>query len=292
LGLKKTISKVHLLLNCVIYVILIITSLVMIFPIFWALSTSLKPYSEIFDYPPKFIPEHPTLQNYATVLFGWYPPGLVMTEIPLGRWFLNTILISFVVTFFVLFTSSISGYVFAKFHFKGRDFLFMMLLASMMIPFVVIMISLYILMVQIGWVNTYQALIAPFIVSPFGIFMMRQFCKGIPNEYIDAARIEGCSEFTIYGKIIFPLCKHPLAALAAYTFSVQWDEFLWPLLITTSSDMRVLSLGLAVFFPFYGTIYLYAILMAAIILSIMPVIIFFVFAQRYFITSFVLSGLK
>jgi len=264
----------------------------MLFPIFWVLSTSLKPYAEIFEYPPKFIPEHPTLENYGSVLFGWWSPGLVMTEIPLGIWFANTTFISISVTACTLFTSLISGYALSKFSFKGRDALFTVILANMIIPFVVIMIPLYVLVTNLGWANTYQALIVPSVVSPFGIFMMRQFCKGIPDDYIDAARLEGSSEFTVFWRIIFPMCKTPLAALAAFTFSWQWDDFLWPLLVINSTQMRTLSLGVAVFFPFYGTIYLYPILMAAIVLFIIPVIIFFLIAQKYFITGFVLSGLK
>jgi multiple sugar transport system permease protein len=195
-----------------------------------------------------------------------------------------------VITVLTLFTSSLSGYVFAKFEFPGRNRIFILVLAMMMIPFSITLIPSYALMVRFHWINNYLALIIPVAFNPFGIFLMRQFMHGIPNELLDAARIDGSGEWQIFFRIVLPLSTAGLAALGILTFIGQWDNFLWPLVIIDDPDLYTIPLGLAQFRGRVGTNV--GGLAAAAMVAVLPVLIMYLFAQRRFIEGITLSGLK
>ncbi len=260
----------------------VIIALILLTPFVWMISTSFKPSFEAIAFPPTFIPEDPVgLANYIRVL----------NDVPFFKFFLNSIYVAAFVTTGALFSSSLAGYIFAKFEFPGRDTLFLLILATMMIPFQVVLIPIFIIVKDLGLANTLWALIIPGLVSAFGIFLMRQFMKSIPSSLIDAARIDGCSEFRIYWNIIIPLSKPALSALGIFIFMANWDSFLWPVIVIEDIDKRTLPLGLVLFTQQFGTIS-YNLIMAGTVMAILPVIIVFLFAQRNFIQGITLTGLK
>jgi len=270
--LKTVIKAVACLAICVI----------MLAPFVWMVSTSFKYNWDAISFPPRFLP-----QEFAG--FGAYKR--VLTEIPFGRFLSNSVIVAVAVTVGVLFTSSLAGYIFAKFDFWGKEQIFLGILATMMIPFQVIVIPVYILVYQMKMLNTLWALIIPRLVSAYGIFLMRQFMSGIPSALIDAARIDGCSEFGIYARIVLPLSKPALSALGIFTFMASWDDFLWPLLVLDDLPKRTLPLGLALFRQQFGMMD-WNVIMAGTLLSILPVLIVFFAAQKNFIEGIALSGIK
>ncbi len=262
--------------------VLLVGAVIMLAPFFFMLTTSFKSSSEAIRSPPTFIPEQPVgFSNYSRVL----------TEIPFFRYFLNSMIVATSVTIATLFTSSLAGYIFAKLRFWGRDHIFFGIVATMMIPFPVLIIPLYILMARFRLVNTLWALILPGLVSAFGIFLMRQFIKTIPSDYVEAARIDGASELRIYVQLVLPLCKPALAALAVFIFLTSWDDFLWPLVVIDDNTRRTLPLGLALFRQQFGPLDWNLILTGAV-LAALPVLILFLFLQRTFIEGIALTGLK
>lgn len=195
------------------------------------------------------------------------------------------------VTLGTIITSTLGGYIFAKYDFKGKNVIFLLILATMMIPFDVIVIPLYLMVRNLGLLNNLLALIIPGLVSAYGIFLCHQFISGIPNDLTAAARIDGCSEFGIYAKIIIPLSGPVIAALGIFTFMGNWDSFLWPLLVIDNINIRTLPLGISIFRSQFG-IAKWNIIMASVVLSILPVLAVFLFAQKYFVEGIALSGLK
>ena len=262
------------------HIVLLAGAAVMIVPFLWMLSASLKPLSEVILIPPTWIPRQPTLTNYLEV---W-------NELGFSRYFFNSAFASIAAVVGVLLTSSMAGYAFTRYRFPGRRAIFLLILATMMIPSQVLMIPCFILMVHLGWVDTYAGLIAPSLVSAFGIFMMRQFMQGIPSELIDAARIDGCSEPRILWSIVMPLCRPALATLAVFTFLTNWGALLWPLIIANSSQHWTLPVALSKFTEQY--ISRTNLQMAASTITFVPVLILFFLAQRQFIEGITLSGLK
>lgn len=263
------------------HLILILASVIMLIPFVWMVSTSFKPPTEVLTWPPQFIPQHPTWMNYFTVF----------STIPIGRYFFNSIVISAVSTLIVLGTSLIAGYIFAKFRFPGRNLLFLLILATAMVPFESYMVPFFLQMIDLKWVNTYQGIIAPYAIMSFGIFLMRQHIgSAIPDEFIDAARIDGASEWNIFRLIIVPLSISALGALGIFAFIQAWGAFIWPLLMASNRNIFNMELGLAVFqFKFsvdYGP------LMAGSFLNVLPMIIIFIILRRQIIESIALSGLK
>jgi multiple sugar transport system permease protein len=261
--------------------ILIVGSVIMLIPFVWMVSTSFKPPTEVLAWPPQFIPQHVTLANYVTVF----------NTIPIGLFFFNSMLISGLSTLTVLATSLVAGYIFAKFRFPGRNLLFMLILATAIVPFESYMVPFYLQMIDIHWVNTYQGVIAPYAIMSFGIFLMRQhMASAIPDEFIDAARIDGASEWQIFLRIIVPLSTSALGALGIFAFIQGWAAFLWPLLMASTENLFNMELGLTAFqFKFsvdYGP------LMAGSVLNILPMIIAFVLLRRQIIDSISLSGLR
>ncbi len=210
--------------------------------------------------------------------------------VPYNRYFINSVFIATASTLLTLFFCSLGGYAFAKYQFKGKTILFGILLASMMIPFQVLLVPLFGLMYDIGWLNSYKAIIIPFSVGAFGVFLMRQFIVTIPSELIDAARIDGCSEFGIYYRIILPIIKPALGALTIYSFLSSWNGYLWPLIVLRDEAKYTLPIGLANLIGIYRQDY--GMLMAGTLLSLLPIIILFLAMQREFVQGITLGGVK
>ncbi|RKY02990.1 MAG: carbohydrate ABC transporter permease [Spirochaetes bacterium] len=263
-----------------LHLVLIIGGLIMVFPLIWMIVSSFKPSLEVISVDFHFLPRVWTLRNYVRVF----------KEVEMARGYLNSIIVSSAVTILVLLTATASGYMFAKLRFRGRDLLFFLVLASVMIPPQIVLIPLYFLINKFGWIDTYQGLIFPFAMNAFGIFLMRQFMYGIPNDLIDAARIDGASDFRIYFSIIIPLVRSSIAVLGILIFLWTWDELLWPLVVVHRNEMKTLPLILAHFtqaeqqFPGES--------LAASTLVIGPVLIVYAFFQRHFVRGLSMTGLK
>jgi multiple sugar transport system permease protein len=256
-------------------------TVIMVLPFIWMLSTSFKPASEVLSWPPKFIPDTWTLENYATVF----------KTAPFVRFFLNSVALSVFSTICVLLTSTLAGYVFGKFSFPMKNFLFMLILATAMVPFETYMIPLYLRMVQFGWVNKFMGLVAPYLVMSYGIFFMRQNVHTtIPDELIDAARIDGLSEFGIYWRIVLPLLSGSANALAIFSFMQTWAAFIWPLIITSSRELWTMELGLGMF-QYRFSVDLGPI-NAGSVLSILPVMIVFMILRKHIVKGITLTGMK
>jgi multiple sugar transport system permease protein len=260
--------------------LLLLGGIAMIVPFVWMVSSAFKPLPEVIKVPPTLIPQNPTLDSFRTVF----------TRVPFSRYFLNSTIVAVVVVFSTLFTSSLAGFAFAKYDFTGCNVIFLLIVSTMMVPFHVIIIPLYIMMHRAGLVDTLLALIIPGLVSAYGIFLMRQFSQGIPDELLDAARIDGASEFRIYWQVVLPLVKPALATLGIFTFMWNWDSFLWPVIVSASDISRTLPLGLSTFWQQYASFY--NLQMAASLVTVTPVLIAFLMAQKYFIQGIALTGLK
>lgn len=210
--------------------------------------------------------------------------------VPYNRYFINSVFIATASTLLTLFFCSLGGYAFAKYRFRGQKILFGILLASMMVPFQVLLVPLFGLMYDIGWLNSYKAIVIPFSVGAFGVFLMRQFIVTIPSELLDAARIDGCSEFGIYYRIVLPIIKPALGALTIYSFLGSWNGYLWPLIILRDEAKYTLPIGLANLVGIYRQDY--GMLMAGTLLSLMPIVILFLAMQREFVQGITLGGVK
>ena len=265
----------HLLLHA----ILIAGSALMLLPIFWMLSTSLKTPRAIFTFPPTWIPRPVAWENYTAAV----------SAMPFGRFYLNSGIVAVSVTFLQIMTSSLAAFAFARLRFRGRQPLFLLYLATLMIPFQVTMIPNFIIVRYLGWYDTYQALILPPAFSAFAVFLLRQYFLGIPKELDEAARMDGASSFRIWWQVILPLSGPAIAALAIFTFLNSWNDFLWPLVITTSLEMRTLPVGLSAFQGQYNV--QWHLLMAGAVIALLPVLLVYVLAQRWFVQGITLSGM-
>ena len=272
----KTITSVLRLL------LALFLAAIMALPFIWMVCTSFKPIEETIRIPPTFLPEHSAgLDNYLHVL----------QAIPFGHFILNSITVSVTVTAGALFTSALAGYIFAKFQFKGRDVLFFLVISSIIVPFQVILVPVYLIVRSLGLYDTLWALIIPSLVTAWGIFLMRQSMKSIPTELIDAARIDGASEMGIFLRIILPISVPTLAALGIFIFMASWNDFLWPLIVISNVNNRTLPLGLATFSSGFG-ISRWNVVMAADVLGILPIIIVFFLLQHYFIDGITMGAVK
>lgn len=278
--IKKRDKRRRLIGKIVAYTILSIGGSLMILPFLWMLSTSLKSAGDVFVFPPKWIPKPIMWRNYIDA---W-------NAVPFNRFFINSIFVSISVTVGQVITSCLAAYAFARLNFIGREKLFLGYLATMMVPGQVTMIPVFILLKKLNWIDTYQALILPGIFSAYGTFMLRQFFMTIPNDLIDAAKIDGCSQLGILAKIVIPLSIPAIATLATFIFLGVWNDFMWPLIVTNSMEMKTLPVGLASFQGLYTTDW--TLLMAASTIVLIPVIIVYVFNQRFFVKGIVLSGIK
>lgn len=264
-----------------LHIILILGAIAMLLPFIWMLSTSFKPATEVIAWPPSFIPAHPTLENY----------GKVFEVMPFARYFFNSMLVTVVCTVTITFTSALAGYIFACFKFPGRAALFIILLATAIVPFETYMIPLYLVMKDFKAINTYQGIMFPYFIMSFGIFFMRQnFLAFLPEELLDAARIDGSGEWRIFAQIVLPLSTSAMSALAIFAFIQVWGAFIWPLLITNSSDLRTVELGLASFQTAYTIDY--GPLMAGSVISLLPILVIFLILRRQIIESVALTGMK
>lgn len=266
--------------GALIYAALLLGAVVMLAPLIWMVLASLKSLPEILTYPPTLLPKSLRTANYETVL----------TQSNYPRYFVNSIIVAVVSVVSILFTSSLAGYAFAKFRFPGRDLLFILVLATLMIPFQVRVIPLYVLASDLGLLNSYAGLVLPSLVDAFGIFLMRQFIQSIPTDLMDAARADGASEPRIFVSIVLPLVKPALAALAIFTLIVSWESFLWPLLVASSTDLYTLPLGLSQFAGKFLT--RVDLQMAASTLTVLPLLVVFLVMQRRFIEGIATTGGK
>ncbi|MBE2240788.1 MAG: carbohydrate ABC transporter permease [Caldilineaceae bacterium] len=251
-------------------------------PFVWLVSSSFKPEEKIFVFPPEWIPNPFRPQNYVEALL--YKP--------FGLYFFNTMRIVVLNLVAILLSASFCGYGFARIRFPGRDFWFGLVLATLMVPYFVLMVPQFIMFSRLGWVDTFLPLTMPFFFGggAFNIFLFRQFFRSLPEELADAGRIDGCTEFGIYWRIMMPLCKPALATVAVFTFLAAWNDYIGPLLYLRSDYNFTVAIGLATFRGVMRTEW--NLLMAASTAMILPVILLFFFAQRYFVDGLVLSGLK
>ena len=263
-----------------LYALLIILALITLFPFIWMFVTALKTSREVFQWPIVLFPQNPQWGNFAEA---W-------GRQPFTRFFQNTVFITLGTTALTLFTSSTAGFAFAKYEFWGKRVLFVLVLMMLMLPPQVTLIPTFLMARNLGLVNNYFGLLIPGITSVFGIFLIRQYLQSIPDELIDAARIDGCTDWNIYTMIILPLITPALAVLTIFTFTSSWNSFLWPLIIATSSDMYTLQVGIAFFSGQTGTEY--QLMMAVAVVSMLPVILIYVLFQRYFVASDALAGLN
>lgn len=274
---KKIFSAI---LTIFTYILLLALALSMLIPFLWMVSTSFMDELEVYQYPPKLFPDKLNWSNYKEAL----------TLLPFDRFFLNSIIISLGVVSGQLIICSLAAFSFARLKYKGRDKIFAVYLSTMMIPAIVTIIPVFLIIDTFQGLNTYWALIVPFLNSVWGIFLLRQFFLTLPKDLEDAARIDGASNWTIYLKIILPLSRPALATLGIFSFMASWKEFLWPLIVTSQMEMRPVEVGIALFHSIHITKWPYQ--MAAAVVVMLPILVVFFFTQRYFIKGIALTGMK
>jgi multiple sugar transport system permease protein len=262
------------------YLLLTIGALTMIVPFLWMVSTGLKAPGSVLTIPPELFPKEPTLASFRKV----------MDVVPLGRMFINSLFVTVVVVTAQIVTGSLAAYAFARMRWRGRDAVFMIYLATLMIPSQVTITPLFILMRQLGWINTYQGLILPSIVSAFGTFLLRQAMLNVPREYEEAAFLDGANHFQVYRTIVMPMIRPALATLAVLATMASWNDFLWPLFATNDAHLMTLPVGLALLQGEHTSDW--NLIMAGSVISVVPIILVFIAAQRTFINGMLQSGLK
>lgn len=288
-------SKVKAFLGkLIVYLLLTTGAIVFIAPWAWMVSASFQPISRIFDWPPNWIPETLTLANYTKFLNaeGFY------------RWVLNSGFLAIVVLIVQIFFNSMAAYSFAKRKFPGQNLLFVLMLSTLMIPGQLFLIPNYLILLHwpgfggnnvlgqggVGLLDNFLGIIVPYSFSVWSVFFMRQYMKTIPDDLLDAARMDGATEFQIYSKVVLPLCGPVLAAQAIFTFTFVWNDFFWPLIVISSPKLRTLQLGLALFVIKNRTVW--DIVFAGSVISTLPILIVFLFFQKYFIRGIALTGMK
>lgn len=275
LGRKKRPASFWLTL-----VLLAAGSVIMIMPLVWMILSSFKTQNELLVMPPKFLPGSWNLKNFKQVF----------KEIPFLRYYINSLGTSTVNTIVGIFTSCLFGYVFAKYTFPCRNFLFAVMLACMMIPYDTLVTTVYKEMISIGWTNTYLVLTVPYFVSIFGVFLMRQFYADLPDDYLFSAEIDGCGQFRTFISVAVPLARPTMAALAIYTFMLSYNSYLWPLVSVNSNKLFTLSVGVAAFLDDRGS--QMALMMAASSMMILPICVVFALAQKQFVEGMTVGGIK
>ena len=268
--------------NALALVVLSVLGIFWLLPFLWMVANSLKSLAEIYAFPPTFFPEQLRWWNYPDA---W-------NAVPFGRFFANSVIVSVGTTVAVLLTSSMAGYSFARLRYPGRDKIFLAYLATMMVPFPVLIIPLFILMGQLRLVDTLIGLILPAAFSAWGTFLMRQFMLSIPRELEEAARVDGAGYWRIFAQIVLPLCTPVLATLGIFTFLGSWNEFLWPLIMISSVQNKTLPLGLTTFQAQAAIETPWHLVMAAATFSILPVLVVFVLGQRYYVRGIATTGVK
>jgi multiple sugar transport system permease protein len=260
--------------------VLILGAASMILPFLWMLATALKAPDSVLTRTPQIIPRAPTLASFRQVF----------DVVPMDRMLLNSVLVTTIIVAFQLLTSSLAAYAFARMRWRGRDGLFMVYLATLMIPSQVTITPLFILMKQLGWINTYQGLILPSIVSAFGTFLLRQSMLNIPREYEEAAFLDGANHWQVYRTIALPMIRPALATLGVLASMAAWNDFLWPLFVINDEELMTLPVGLSLLQGQYTSDW--NLMMAGAVVSVVPIILVFLAAQRTFINGMLQSGLK
>ena len=268
------------MMRAALYIVLIVLAFLMLVPFAWMLSASFKLDKDVFIFPIQRIPTNPRWQNYVDI---W-------TRIPLLKFVLNTVKLTLIVTFLQLLTSSFAAYAFSKLNFKGKHVLFLAYIATIAVPWQVYMVPQFMMMRSMGLADTHLAIICLQAFSAFGVFMMKQFYEGIPTELCEAARIDGMSEYRIWYRVMLPLAKPALSTLTIFTFVNTWNDFLGPLIYLTTESKKTLQLGLRMFISQFGSEY--GLIMAASVLSLIPVLIVFLSLQKYFVEGVAASGVK
>ncbi len=279
--MRKTHKKIiHSVAYTPVFLLLLFLAVLVLVPVLWILFGAFKPESEIISYPPTFWPETFTLENFTAVA----------KRIKIGQYILNSVIYAGGTTAIAVFVNSLAGYVYARMEFKGKSFCFLLTLATMMIPFQVIMVPLFLIVNKLGMYDTYWGLIVPRIAVAGSIFMMRAAFAGLPKELEDAARIDGVSEFGIFWRIMLPQVKPALICLIILSINGSWNDLLWPMLAASKTSMRTLANGLALFVG-QNTIQ-YGAAFAGTLISLLPMLILYLFGQKYFVQGMASSGLK
>lgn len=275
--IKSTANKIR---RAVLYIILIVLAMFMLVPFVWMLSASLKLDKDIFIFPIQWIPANPRWRNYIEI---W-------TKIPMSTFVLNTAKLTVIVTFLQLLTSSFAAYAFAKLKFRHKNILFLAYISTIAMPWQVYMVPQFMMMRSMGLNDTHLAIICLQAFSAFGVFMMRQFYQGVPDELCEAARIDGMSEYRIWYKIMLPLSKPALSTLTIFTFVATWNDFLGPMIYLKTEAKKTLQIGLRMFISQYSSEY--GLIMAASVLSLIPVLVVFLSLQKHFVEGIAATGVK
>ncbi|WP_029214462.1 carbohydrate ABC transporter permease [Kallotenue papyrolyticum] len=263
-----------------LYVLLLLFTLFFLLPLVWMFSTALKPFEEWVQF--NWIPRNPTLENFRSIFAD--------PSVPVLRWFANSLGIATVFTLLVLVIDAMAAYAYARMEFRGRSALFGLLLATLVMPGIMFLIPNYITIARLGWINTYQGVIAPGLAGVFGVFFLRQFFLSLPRELEEAAYIDGASVWTTFLRVALPLSRGALATLAVITFMASWNDFLWPLVVMNAREMQTLPVGLATLQGQYT--FDYGKLMAGAAVTAIPVLVLYLFLQRYIVQSVAITGLK
>ncbi|MGF7006575.1 carbohydrate ABC transporter permease [Aminobacter sp. BE322] len=260
------------------WTLLFIGGLIMVTPLAFMFSTSLKTAGQVYDL--RLIPAAPTLQNYIAIL----------ADGRFVRWFMNSMIVAVAVTVSNVFFDSLVGYTLAKFEFRGRYFIFLAILSTLMIPTEMLVIPWYLMSSKLGWLDSYWGIMFPGMMTAFGTFLMKQFFEGVPNDFLEAARVDGLNEFQIWWKVAMPLVTPALSALAIFTFLGNWTAFFWPLIVTTSRELYTLPVGLSSFAVEQSI--QWEMIMTGAAIATLPTLIVFLVLQRYIVRGVMLAGLK
>jgi len=274
-GMKKERKR-----NLIALIILFTGVVIMLFPLFWMVLSAFKTEADVYAYPPKWFPSSWNFKNFLRVF----------KMVPFGRYYLNSILVTVISTVGQIFISILAAYPLARLRFPFKNLIFMFIVSTMLMPFAVIMIPTFKIVASLKWIDTYQGLIVPFLFSGFSIIFLVQFFSTVPRDLEDAARIDGCGYFRILFNVILPNTKSAIATISIFTFLEHWTEYLWPLIVINTTEMRTLPIGLKYLMTEGGREYNLA--MAAALMAILPVVIVYVFCEKQIIESITLTGLK
>jgi ABC-type glycerol-3-phosphate transport system permease component len=265
------------------FVVALILALTFFFPVFFMVTSSFKAENEIFAMPIHLFPQD--FQGFTQYLKAF-------DQVPLGRFFFNSLLMASIDVVITVIFSAMAGYGFAKFKFRGQRLLFFCVLATITVPFQILIVPLYVQVYNYGWADTYAGLIIPGIMNAFGVFMMRQFAYALPDELLDAARIDGAGELRIFWRVVLPLLAPASASLAVIIFLFSWNNFLWPLIVIRSQQLQTIPVGMVAFIQPHNGQPQWAVSMAVSTMATLPVALLFIFFQRYFVTGLTMSGIK
>lgn len=265
-------------------------AVVAVLPLYWMATGSLKRQSDAMKTPPEWFPEEPTLENYQK-LFGGEEGRLLTGRRPALRWLINSLLVASSIAVSAVFTSALAGYALGKLRFRGRAVAFWLVVATMMLPRQVSLIPLYLLVVQLNWMDSYPGLIAPYLCFPFGIFLVRQFMVQLPDELLSAARIDGAGEWRVFWHVVLPMSRPALGAVAIFSFMGAWNEYLWQLIVTNRPEMYTLPVGVSKLVSTLTSFDL-GLAMAGATVAFVPMLVVFVMFQKYFVKGVSVGALK